>query len=379
MKRIAIFCDGTWNRADAPHATNVVKLSQAMSFVDDKGVFQQMSYIQGVGTGRGTGKFAKLVDRFGGSAFGWGLTQNIEEAYRGLAFSYQPGDEIYIFGFSRGAYTARSLAGLIRSSGIPPRTRIDKIPAAIARYRSGADGTHPNDPASFEFRRDMNADVVTSAEEAAWRREKGLTEGVMLNIAYVGVWDTVGALGVPGHLGMLAKVFNQKYRFHDAALSRSVRAARHAVAIDERRRTFPPTLWDNLDTLNGETTGNERPYRQLWFPGNHGSVGGGGDIVGLSDDALVWIAEGAQGMGLKFEQELLDWHRGQCDYLAPVSNTTVNKAGMFDRILSKMTRDRTGPDQIGLLAKATLKRWKEASPKYRPKTLEKVARQLDEL
>ena len=259
MKRIAIFCDGTWNRADAKNATNVVKLSQALRFLAEDGTFQQMSYIQGVGTGRGTGGFSRLVDRYGGGVFGWGLTATIEEAYRGLAFSYQPGDEIYIFGFSRGAFTARSLAGLIRSCGIPPRARITKVPHAIKRYRSGKKSTHPNAIESFEFRRDINADIVTSPEEAAWRRENGFNEGTLLKIAYIGVWDTVEALGVPRHYKRLAKLLNGKYQFHDAALSRSVRAARHAVSIDERRRSFPPALWENLKTLNSGVAGDERP------------------------------------------------------------------------------------------------------------------------
>lgn len=377
LKRIAIFCDGTWNRADAKHATNVVMLSQALSFIAEDGTFQQMSYIQGVGTGRGTGKVSRFVDRLGGGAFGWGLTENIEEAYRGLAFSYQPGDEIYIFGFSRGAYTARSLAGLIRSSGIPPRSRVDKIPEAIKRYRSRNKSTHPNDPESFRFRCEINDDIVTSAEEAEWRRANGLKQGTLLQIAYLGVWDTVGALGLPGHFGLLAKLFNQKYNFHDAALSRSVRAARHAVAIDERRRTFLPTLWGNLDALNGDVTGDERPYRQIWFPGDHGSVGGGGDITGLSDDALVWIAQGAQALGLQFENELLDWHKSQRDYLAPLHNQSDPKTGFFKKLTSFSKKDRDGPTLAARVSQAARDRWNDPGAAYRPQTLDKVSADIN--
>lgn len=377
MKRIAIFCDGTWNRADAKHATNVVKLSQALSFIDSKGVFQQMAYIQGVGTGRGTSKLSRTIDKLGGGAFGWGLTANIEEAYRGLAFSYQPGDEIYIFGFSRGAYTARSLAGLIRSCGIPPRSRISMVPDAINWYRSGKKNTHPNAVDSFEFRRGINADVVTSTKEAEWRRSNGFKEGVMLNIAYIGVWDTVEALGVPRHYKALARLFNGKYRFHDADLSSGVRAARHAIAIDERRRTFPSAAWKNLPRLNGETTGDERPYLQSWFPGVHGSVGGGGDITGLSDNTLCWIATGAQNMGLEFENDLLNWHRDQRDYLAPLNNQSDPKSGFFAKISAMMKKDRPGPIVGDTISDAARLRWKEHKAPYRPATLEGFKGDLD--
>jgi len=377
MKRIAIFCDGTWNNADAKFGTNVVKLSQAMQFVTDEGLFQQLVYIPGVGTGRGTGGLAKWIDKLGGGAFGWGLTENIEQAYRALVFSHETGDEIYVFGFSRGAYTARSLAGLLRSSGLPPRSRVDRIPEAITRYRSRKPGTKPDDEASFKFRHDLNADIVTGPSEADWRRENGLVEGKMINLAYVGVWDTVGALGLPGKFFGLAKLFNQKYQFHDLSLSRSVRSARHAVAIDERRRNFPPALWDNIDTLNGEVAGPERPYRQDWFPGDHGSVGGGGDIVGLSDDALVWIADGARAMGLRFESAVVDWHRDQRNPLAPLSNSSQPGNNLFRNLAGLLKKDRKGPTQIATVAEAARTRWKTAKPAYRPKTLKGVASKMN--
>lgn len=362
MKRIAIFCDGTWNRADAKHATNVVQLSQALSFITESGTFQQMIYVQGVGTGRGAGKITRLVDKLGGGAFGWGLTENIEEAYRGLAFSYQPGDEIYIFGFSRGAYTARSLAGLIRSSNIPPRSRIDRIPDAISRYRSGEKKTKPDDIESFEFRLGINADLTTSQKEEDWRALQGHQIGQRLSIAFLGVWDTVGALGLPGHFGIVAKMFNRKYDFHDTFLSHSVLAARHAVSIDEHRRTFRPSLWKNLDKLNGTEKSGKRPYRQSWFPGDHGSVGGGGDIVGLSDNALLWIAEGAKIAGLKFEDDVLDWHDSRCDPLVPLMNQSEPKGGIFNKITRFSKIDRKPPLPDDTISQAARERHKQATP-----------------
>ncbi len=377
MKRIAIFCDGTWNHADAEYGTNVVALSQAMS-LSTENIFQQLIYIPGLGTGSGASWISRNIDRIGGGAFGWGLDAKIVEAYRALAYSYLPGDDIFIFGFSRGAYTARSLAGLIRASGIPPRNRINMVGDAMEHYRTRPDGPegHPNQPENCEFRLGICPEIATSPEEREWRRENGHKPGHLLQVAYLGVWDTVGALGVPGHLRGLARVFNRRYRFHDADLSRSVRSARHAVAIDERRRTYPPTLWDNLDKLNDGDIGPERPYHQLWFPGDHGSVGGGGDITGLSDNALVWIAEGAELAGLEFTPGALDGFRRTIDDFAPLHNRSEPRSGLFSRLAT--VTDRDGPDTPDLLAPAARRRWREGPPPpYRPSALARIGSALD--
>ena len=374
MKRIAIFCDGTWNHADAEYGTNVVALSQAMSLTAGS-TFQQLIYIPGLGTDSGASGLSRTIDKWGGGAFGWGLDDKIQTAYRSLAYSYQPGDEIYIFGFSRGAYTARSLAGLIRSCGIPTRNKINMVGDAMNRYRSRDKDAHPNDRKSYEFRLSINPEIATSPEEQDWRREQNRDPGLLLRIAYLGVWDTVGALGVPGHFRGLAKLFNKKYRFHDADLSRSVRSARHAVSIDERRRAYPPTLWDNLDRLNGDASGPDQPYQQLWFPGDHGSVGGGGDITGLSDNALVWIAEGAQAVGLEFLPGTLDSFRRQIDDFAPLHNSSEPKKGLFAKLASM--GDRDGPMKAQTVSPAARRRWKEARPAYRPATLARVSTDLD--
>ncbi len=373
MKRIAIFCDGTWNHADAEYGTNVVALSQAVRLTDNKNVTQQLIYVPGLGTGSGSGFITRTIDRIGGGAFGWGLDEKIATAYRALAFSYEPGDDIFIFGFSRGAYTARSLAGLIRFSGIPARNRINMVGDAMTRYRNRPSGEagHPNQPEHCAFRFEMNPAIATSPEEQDWRRENGRDPGLWLRLAYLGVWDTVGALGVPSHYAGLALLFNRKYRFHDADLSRSVRSARHAVAIDERRRTYPPTLWDNLDKLNDDKIGTDRPYQQMWFPGNHGSVGGGGDITGLSDNTLVWVAEGAEKSGLEFEPGALDGFRKNIDDFAPLNNRSGPRKGLFSRFAT--TRDRDGPERAETVSPAARRRWKEAKPAYRPGALARIA------
>ena len=369
MKRIVIACDGTWKRADAEHPTNVVKLAQAVLAAGADGVAQVCFHQDGVGTGRGTGRLAQALDRALGGAFGAGLMAAVEAAYRFLVFNYAPGDEVYLFGYSRGAYTARSLAGLMRNSGILTRAEAGAIPAALALYRERAPETGPDSPAALEFRARHAAQVTTGAGEAAWRSARGLPAGERLSIRYLGVWDTVGALGLPAHLGP-APLVNRRLGFHDTRLSGCVAAARHAVAIDERRRAFPPTLWDNLGELNAKAEG--APYRQCWFPGDHGSVGGGGPVTLLSDDALYWVAEGAAAAGLALDPAAMAaWARGR-DCLGPLE---ARAHGILPRLLTLGRADRAGPDRIEDVAEAARRRW-GGDPGYRPRPLARLGAAL---
>lgn len=389
MKRIVICCDGTWNRLDAAHPTNVVKFAQSVLPTDSQGVTQATIYVEGVGTGRGTGRLAKLFDRLGGGAFGHGLIANIEDAYRQLVFLYEPGDEIYIVGFSRGGYTARSLAGLIRSSGIIGRKHAARIPEAVLRYQKRGKESHPDVPDNCAFRANYSPLVTTSPKDREWRernRPDLIPTSCSLKITYVGVWDTVGALGVPDTY-RIAKLFNRKYQFHDTALSSGVSAARHAVALDERRATFPPALWGNLDDLNSRAAGagrkGEPQYQQVWFPGDHGSVGGGGDILGLSNAALLWIAEGAVARGLEFEPQFLSQLGRDIDYRAALCNQSKPEKGFFSWLVSMRTTDRKGPSHLTDLAQSARMRWaasKGALPEklpYRPATLRTLEGDLE--
>lgn len=347
MKRIAIFIDGTWNRPDALHPTNVVRLAQCVRGGGEDSMPQVVCYLTGVGAGQGNTWLARKTDRIFGGALGWGLTAIIENAYRNLVFLYEPGDEICIFGFSRGAFAARSLVGLIRSCGIPARDRLAEIPAAIERYRSLDPKTHPNTDESHVYRFDFSPRVTTSDNERAWRETTGhsVADVVALKIAYLGVWDTVSALGAPEFLP-ISKWMNTQYRFHDAQLSSMVLAARHAVSIDERRITFPSYPWANMPELNEENDSRLVPsHQQLWFSGNHGSVGGGGNQLGLSSITLNWIALGAQRAGLALDWSEMDkvaWH---FDVMDPLDNK-FGPVGFSGLLMNALTKDRQGP--IGL-------------------------------
>lgn len=387
MKRIAIFCDGTWNRHDAVNPTNVVRMAQAVKHTADDGRKQQVFYVLGVGAGRGSNAVARWLDRFAGGAMGWGLIENIEDAYRALVFCYEPGDEIFIFGFSRGAYTARSLAGLLRSCGIPPRENVGRIGEAIRRYRSRSKDTKPDDPASFAWRRDFAPYTATSQLEWNWRQKTNPGLCVNLTIKYLGVWDTVGALGVPGYWAA-APLFNKRHQFHDADLSRTVLSARHAVAIDEQRRTFAPALWsDKLDRMNrtalevdeetslDPATRADWPYRQEWFPGDHGSVGGGGDRLGLSAFAFDWVAEGAQKVELCMDNAKLAQVREGRNIREALVNQS--RLGLLARVMRLRPFDRDGPTRVVDVSQTAIDRI-ACDPAYQPKTLAKVLPKLQE-
>jgi len=368
MKRLVIFCDGTWNRMSAEHPTNVLIGSQTVLPADAAGIQQITYYDEGVGTTGG-----RLGTMLAG-AFGWGLLDKIQAAYRFLIFNYEPGDELYIFGFSRGAYTARSLAGLIRKCGIVPRSQAGKI-LEIFEFYKDAD-THPDSDEAQRRRMLWTPGTILKEADRQWRLDHGadpteVDAAKPLIVRYVGVWDSVGALGIPQHLPFTSLFqLGKKYQFHDTELSSTVRAARHAVAIDENRLSFRPTKWSNLDTLNATTTSGDK-YQQIWFPGDHGSVGGGGDIRGLSNDALVWILEGAEAEGLALNQGALETYRNDIYPLAPLSNQS-RAPGWFERIYQRA--DREGPQQMRLISESAATRlayeaksndWKP----YRPGTL----------
>lgn len=399
-KRIAIFCDGTWNSTRGDEVTNVVLLSQAIARTAPDGVKQIPLYVEGVGTGRGSTMLAQTLDKLGGGAFGWGLEGNLKAAFAQLALIYEPGDQIYIFGFSRGAYTARSLAGLIRSVGIPQGEKIREIDDAMAFYRDRSGRGHPTSDASREFRAGFAPQVVTGSKENEWRRKKDKAEGTRMFIDYIGVWDTVGALGLPGHYGAISRLFNNQYGFHDMMLSSMVKSARHSVAIDERRKTFPPTLWDNLDEMNADEgeQGDSRPYQQKWFPGDHGSNGGGGAEKRLSNITLEWIADGAISAGLAFDEELLSQIAVPQDPSAPVHNSQANfltklmRRSAMDRVMEIIARrkDEAGnetevvfPPKIEDVSETARARWVASrvsgGDPYAPATLDPLKAELDKL
>jgi len=271
-KRLIVCCDGTWNTADRvkngrPCPTNVIRMAVSIAPIDPGGVEQRVYYHPGVGTGR--------WDRLRGGAFGAGLSANVVDAYRFLIDNYEPGDELYLFGFSRGAYTARSVGGLVRKCGVLRRENHERAEEAYRLYRSWA--TRPRGMTSSLFR-------------SAFSYEP--------DIRFIGVWDTVGALGIPSLgpklLEGLAARINKRWSFHDTELSTKVRAAFQALAVDEHRAAFKPTLWTQRPDAEDQV------LEQVWFSGAHSDIGGGLSNTSLSDLALLWMVAKAQEFDLAF-------------------------------------------------------------------------------
>jgi uncharacterized protein (DUF2235 family) len=378
MKRLVFCFDGTWNRLSADTPTNVVLLAASISRVTRKGVTQIMHYDEGVGTGR--------LEKYSGGLFGQGLVENIREAYRFLIFNYDPGDELYVFGFSRGAYSARTFIGLVRHAGILRRKHVARIDEALDRYRARLAGQDRDGEKMCKFRADYANAACIGEADLNWRRTHPADSqdtAHQLRFRYVGVWDTVGALGVPQALPF-AGWLNRKHRFHDVSLSDFIEFGRHAVALDERRVLFPVTLWENIDGLNkarGSAADDRKaPYQERWFPGTHGGVGGGGDIRGLSDGALAWIVKGAKEAGLELDVSPSSRTNGiDPDFRAAVDNMSKPKASL----MNKWTTNRSGPQRLWQVSPSARRRWRESADKlpegtaYRPGALAAVASAMD--
>lgn len=344
-KRLVVCCDGTWNHRDQPNPTNVTKVFSAVAREDGPGRVQVPHYVRGVGTA--------WWEKIRGGVFGMGLSRGVVTAYRWIAESYEPGDELFLFGFSRGAYTARSTAGLIRNCGIVRQPTEARISEAYEIYRSEEP---PDGPRATAFR-DAHSHPLAP-------------------IRFIGVWDTVGSLGIPVGDNAITRWINRRWGFHNTDLSRYVENAFHALAIDEVRRPYSPTLWSAPEDAPPEQT-----VEQVWFTGAHSDVGGGFAQTGLSDLALLWMAERAEECGLTFSADAL--RPGQRaaapgmpmpirpDPLGPLHN---RPSGLFRFV---PTRPRTGIGQAlrgheSVATSAVLRTERDVS--YRPVSLLEAVR-----
>ncbi|MEZ5834739.1 MAG: DUF2235 domain-containing protein [Geminicoccaceae bacterium] len=274
MSKLLVCCDGTWNdERDETHVWRIATVAKADPDIIDS---SRVHYDSGVGTDdpkdtdNGQGVLRWLADWIGGGAFGKGISKNIVEAYEFIVDRYEPGDEIYMIGFSRGAFTVRSLAGLMGQCGLAARNSgpaVCKTAYEAYRYR--------DDEA---MGKDLLKTWNESADGKAARRE--------VPIAFLGVFDTVGALGIP--IGILQRgdeLLNprRKVQFHDTRLGKSVLHAAQALAVDEHRGPFVPTLWTGGERFPGQK------IRQVWFSGVHSDVGGGYPEKELAGIPLAWM------------------------------------------------------------------------------------------
>lgn len=275
-KRIVLCADGTWNEPEQVdektgrrRPTNVLKVARAVRPEATNRTEQVVYYLVGIG-GDSDG-----IDKWTDGAFGNGMERNVRSLYRFLVFNYMPDDEIYLFGFSRGAFTVRTLAGFMNVVGLLEKEDEFYTPDLYALYESST----PNDSPQWQhaFRN--------------VRRRRPCPP-----IRFVGVWDTVGSLGAPGALGQL---FNRnKYKYHDIGLNPHIENAYHAMAIDERRGPFAPSLFSRPADWSGT-------LQQAWFPGFHCNVGGSSDPDGVANEALHWMVEKAEALGLEMDTAYL--------------------------------------------------------------------------
>jgi len=332
VKRLVVCADGTWNRPeedlqkDVP--TNVLRMARAISPLAADGRPQHVFYDWGIGS------YHNAVI---GGVTGQGIHKNIMDAYRYIVQNYTPGTEIYLFGFSRGAYTVRSLCGLINNCGILRRPDARLIQKAFEHYKKPGKDCSPSGARSVRFRK----------EHSHESRE----------IRFVGVWDTVGALGVPFSL---LGLFDRKDEFYDTKLGSNVRIARHALAIDERREDFEPTLWLPRDGLD---------LKQVWFAGSHSDIGGGypADASGLlaSDIALDWMVSEARAAGLDIESHLPAGTRPD-----PRARLHNSRRHIF-RFSKPLIRSLQPKGIETVIHPSVAERW-QLDPDYRPPNLEQL-------
>jgi uncharacterized protein (DUF2235 family) len=287
-KRIVLCFDGTWNTPDEDKADRISTETNVVLFHDTvaegrapDGIEQIKRYYHGVGT--------NWFEKFTGGALGIGVSRTMMQGYKDLSATYEDGDQIFIVGFSRGAYTARALTGVISRCGL--------LQAHEAQRAGRPDDPHlaADDPILVTYQhwtrrgrddaeRRQLQDAVDAFRAAYCRPAR---------IAFLGVWDTVGALGIPGRI--FQRFDEYLFEFPDRALSLGVDRAYHAVALDEHRDEYAATLWERR-------TDPRQMMEQCWFSGDHCDVGGGHErrdgAARLSDIPLAWMQERARAAGL---------------------------------------------------------------------------------
>ena len=288
-KNIVVCCDGTGNEY-GENNTNVVDTFASIVRDQDQIAF----YDTGVGTfnplGMSLGPVSRKVGVGLGQAFGYGVKQNVREAYEYLMDRYEVGDKVFIFGFSRGAYTARVLTGMLCKCGLLQKGSKNLIPSVM---KMNFDNKPPHIVKGFK------RDFCHPCDPH-----------------FVGVWDTVASIGY----------FHPTRHFKDEVLNPAVKFGFHAISIDEQRKKFPVSLWDESKKPS------EQSIKQVWFAGVHSDVGGWYAERGLSNIALNWMLENAQDNGLRLKE---NWnHSLKCDPLGPIHKS---RSG-FWKIWSVVTR-----------------------------------------
>ena len=339
---IVVFMDGTWSDENAH--TNVVQIRTRTPGGPDAGA-QRICYVKGVGTG--------AFDRFRGGILGDGVDDNIRQGYRYIVDHHRDDDDrIFLFGYSRGAFTVRSLAGMIAKCGVVAEKDL---------------------PADLVYKRYRNTDAPGLREMQAGEKPARTAEDTLVlarsrlvRIHFIGVFDTVGALGIPGGVGRWLS--RRRYEFHDTRLSGLVDLAFHAVAVDERRKQFEPTLCTSVPIPMPE---HPTRVEQRWFVGSHSNVGGGGTAKPAVDNPLStitreWIVARAIDAGLTVDPS--DVPLTGREWNGPLDDSYGQFLGGLARLWPwnkpylRPVRTSVGERLDG----SVVRRWKDGKPRYRP-------------
>lgn len=354
QKRLAIYFDGTWNSVDSN--TNVWRM-RALTAAKSKDDKPQLVY------------YSVGVNGVLGGMLGQGLDDNIRLAYEWLIENYNDGDEIFIFGFSRGACTARALAGLIAIDGILKAGSPIGVGELFERYKKG-------DEETIWKLGDMAAsgDAGKLSEQERWL----LKYSQPADVKMIGVWDTVCSVGVAA--GNIAGISRSQFDYLQTGLRIHILNGYHALAVDEHRKDFAPTLWTVRHLKDPKAViAPPRPMsgvEQRWFVGAHANVGGGYETDLLNQAPLRWLMKKAETHGLAFRSEVeLDGDSVN----APIADSyTKFGYGIYRHISSPLYRmigaeaevrdDGAHPTVNEAIDASVFKRWR-ADPNYRPKNL----------
>jgi uncharacterized protein (DUF2235 family) len=325
-KNIIIFSDGTGQKGGKGNNTNVYKL---FNIIEDRTQNQIAYYDPGVGT-----DWRKIT----GSLSGRGLSKNIIECYTFLFENFEAGDQIYLYGFSRGAATVRSLSAFIHYFGILPKSRPDLIKKAFKIYKKSSRKNIHN-----------NANAFVKKHHTMWTK-----------IKFIGVWDTVAALGFP--IKWIAILLDNffTHKFHNLDLSESIEFARHALSIDDQRKTFHPQIWTpTKEQLEKEIV------KQVWFAGVHTDVGGGYDNPELSNITLKWLLKESISKGLIVYEKSEAYQAVLKSNIDPNGYMESEQKGSLGWIYRTKVRTWTNPEKI-CIHESVLKRTKNSENKDTP-------------
>jgi uncharacterized protein (DUF2235 family) len=337
-RNLIVLSDGTGNSASKPFKTNVWRLYQAIDLTDGSQVA-----VFGDGVGTSSVKILRVL----GLALGVGVKRNVLNLYKFLCRNYKAGDHIWAFGFSRGAFTVRVLVGLIHREGLVSFNSEAELArnalAAYRAYRKKAFSTYIPWVLVGRKVRDLLVSIwntITGGRSyAEVEKETAGLKRDSIKVHFVGVWDTVVAYGLPiDELTRAVDKWVWPMKFRDESLLLSVRHARHALSLDDERRTFHPIPWN--ESTEKDLIGKGRVpagrLRQVWFAGAHSDVGGGYPDDGLSLVPLCWMIDEAANEGLRFEPSVVAAYAA---IAAPTGRIYDSRSGFVGALWRYQPRD----------------------------------------